>query len=118
MQNDKNSDRFSEIANDTILEVIDTIEAHDHACIIEIEVESDVVKFTVLGKQNKEKQYVLNKHNNYRQIWLVSPISGPYHFNQLQETWVDKNGVVLADLLTKELSQFIDKIKFNLCFQI
>ena len=114
MSEDKSLDGFSKIADDTISEVVDTIEKYDPVGIAEIEFDSDVVKITILGK----KQYVLNKHSNYRQIWLVSPLSGPYHFGYLQGRWIDKNSVVLADLLTKELSQFIDKIKFNLCSTI
>jgi len=105
-------DEFSEIASDTILDIIDTIEKYDQVGVADIEVEGDVVKISILDKN----QYVLNKHNNYRQIWLVSPLSGPYHFEYLQvnsrNEWVDKKGIVLSDLLNKELSQFIDKIKF------
>jgi iron donor protein CyaY len=110
MANNNERENFEEIASDTILEIIDTIEKYDPAGVIQIEVESDIITFTIPGG----KQYVLNKHNNYKEIWLVSPISGPYHFGYLNNNWVDKNNVVLADLLSKELSQFINKVKFFL----
>ena len=118
MSNPLSLDKFSEIASETILDIIDAIENHDTKSIVDINI-GDVVEINISMKNSvsSKTQYILNKHNNYRQIWLVSPISGPYHFgysgSDLKKKWVDKNGIVLEELLTKELSQFIDKIKFS-----
>jgi hypothetical protein len=103
-------DSFNQMVADTIYNIIDTIENHDPAGIIDIEVANDIITFTL----PEDRKYVLNKHTNYKEIWLVSPFSGPYHFKYLRSTWIDQNNVVLADLLAKELSQFINKIKFHL----
>ena len=109
-------DEFSKIANEFIAKIIDVIEAQDIHNIVDISV-GDVVEIDILVEESRsgKMQYVLNKHNNYRQIWLVSPLSGPYHFDLLVNSprkWVDRNGVILEELLTKELSQFINQIKF------
>jgi CyaY protein len=110
----KTLDEFIEIATETFLEIVDTIEKYDHVALIDIEIESDVLKLTILD----DKQYVINKHNNYRQIWLSSPVSGPSHFDYVEGVWMNQDKISLSALLTKELSQFINKIKFDLCTKI
>jgi iron donor protein CyaY len=104
------SNDFAEIASDTIFTIIDTIEKYDPAGVIQIELEGDIITFIV----PENKKYVLNKHNSYRQIWLASPISGPHHFSYVKNKWINSGGLLLADLLTSEFSQFVNKIKFYL----
>ena len=104
------SNDFAKLASDTIFTIIDTIEKYDPAGVIQIEIEEDIITFVVPGN----KKYVLNKHNGYSQIWLASPISGPYHFSYIKNNWINSAQLLLADLLTNELSLFVNKIKFYL----
>ena len=102
---------FRDIANNAILEIIETIDRYDQDYVLDVEVQSDIIKINI---PVSDKQYVLNKHINYREIWLASPISGPYRFGYKNGKWLDKNAVDMAALLTKELSAFIKDIKFHL----
>lgn len=52
--------------------------------------------------------FVINKQSAAREIWLSSPVSGPYHFAYTGQSWQARKGVELFDVLTKELN-----IKFS-----
>ena len=65
--------------------------------------------------------WILNKQPANCQIWLSSPISGPFRFdfkevetkNFAEQTikrgkWVDRNGVSLSALLERELQDVLD----------
>ena len=104
--------KFIELATDTLIKITDTVEEHDPDGIAQIEYEGEIIKIIF-----DNKHYVLNKHNGMKEIWLVSPISGPYHFSYIDGKWVNKKNhtiILLDDLLTDEFSKFLNKIKFNL----
>ena len=103
-------DEFTKIASQTISTIIDTIENYDPAGVVQIDIQGDIITLRVLEKQT----YVLNKHNASRQIWLASPISGPYHFSYLQNQWISSAGLLLSEVLTTEFGSFVNKIKFCL----
>lgn len=52
--------------------------------------------------------FVINKQSAAKEIWLSSPISGPYHFAYLDDLWQSGNGSELFSVLTDELN-----IKFS-----
>ena len=52
--------------------------------------------------------FVINKQSAAKEIWLSSPISGPYHFAYLGALWQSRSGAELFDVLTNELN-----IKFS-----
>jgi CyaY protein len=52
--------------------------------------------------------FVINKQSAAKEIWLSSPVSGPYHFAYLDSLWKSRNGSELFDVLTNELN-----IKFS-----
>jgi len=52
--------------------------------------------------------YIINKHSAAKQIWLASPLSGPYHFSYIENKWVNKDNHDLYLLLNEELKDFID----------
>lgn len=58
--------------------------------------------------------FVLNKQPSLFQIWLSSPISGPWRFNFIKDDWISKHkNTELHSLLSKELSEILNKeIKF------
>lgn len=100
---------FSEIANDTMLAVLDALDQYDIDDILDASLDAEIIKIN-----SPKGQFVLNKFNSFKQIWLVSPLTGPYRFNYQDGMWIDRNSTNLAVLLTNELSQFVKQIKFNL----
>ncbi|MEM6339086.1 MAG: iron donor protein CyaY [Pseudomonadota bacterium] len=52
--------------------------------------------------------FVINKQSAAKEIWLSSPISGPYHFACISDLWKSRNGSELFEILTNELN-----IKFS-----
>lgn len=53
--------------------------------------------------------FVINKQSAAKEIWLSSPISGPYHFACINDSWKSRNGSELFEILTDELN-----IKFSI----
>jgi len=92
---------FETTALKTLSYISDTIEKQDEACVIEIDFLGDILKlFTTKG------EYIINKHSAAKQIWLASPISGPYHFSFNGGHWVNKANIDLMSLLSQELKEF------------
>ena len=62
--------------------------------------------------------YVINKQTPNQQIWLSSPVSGPYRYDIFRNSWVYKHtGETLHALLDRELPKFIQTDpKFRECF--
>jgi len=62
--------------------------------------------------------YVINKQTPNKQIWLSSPVSGPYRYDIFRSAWVYKHtGETLHSLLDREVSKFISEDpKFRECF--
>jgi CyaY protein len=52
--------------------------------------------------------FVVNKQSAAQEIWLSSPISGPYHFAYSKDSWCSRKGADLFVVLADEL-----KIKFS-----
>lgn len=94
---------FSTEALKIISYIADTIEDSDPAGIIDSDHMVDILKFTT-----PKGEYVLNRHSAAQEVWLASPVSGPYHFYYENGYWVSKNGTKLLEVLNKELSQFIN----------
>ena len=99
---------FSILASKTIAYISDQIEDQDEDGIIEVDYLGDILKLLT-----PKGEYVINKHSAAKEIWLASPISGPYHFHDYNGKWINKNNIELLSLLESELSQFIDIKLFN-----
>lgn len=52
--------------------------------------------------------FVINKQSAAKEIWLSSPVTGPYHFVYIDGLWKSRNGSELFGILTNELN-----IKFS-----
>lgn len=64
----------------------------------------------VLTFSTASMTFVLNKQPSLLQIWLSSPISGPWRFNFINEDWVSKrNNTELHSLISKEVSGILKK---------
>lgn len=87
-----------------IEELIDKIEQQDVNFEVELEYASEVLTIDVDGRI-----FVVNKHAPLQEIWLASPISGPYHFKEINDTWKDSKGNLLKNVLSEELSELLEK---------
>ena len=94
---------FSTLASQTIASISDHIEAQDAEGVIDVDYLGDILKLST-----PKGEYVINKHSAAKEIWLASPISGPYHFYHYNDKWVNKHGDELMSILEQELGQFID----------
>lgn len=84
--------------------IIDNIEMQD----IDGEIDIDSNNGTMLTIITSDGTFVINKQSSVQEIWLSSPISGPYHFIFLENAWKSRYGIELFSLLTDEL-----KIQFS-----
>ncbi|KJV81126.1 iron donor protein CyaY [Rickettsia hoogstraalii] len=98
-----NNTEFSKIAETTIAYIADKIEEQDKEASIDVDLQGDI-----LNLDTDKGIYVINKQSAAKEIWLSSPVSGPYHFFYEQGKWKNRAGFELMDILTKEL-----RIEFN-----
>lgn len=98
-----NEKDFEREAHKTLLYIAELIEEMDHECLIDLDYMSDILKL-----ETDKGPFIINKHRAARQIWLASPISGPYHFSPQNNKWINVDDVDLFELLNKELKEFIE----------
>jgi len=91
-----NNSEFSRIAETTICYIADKIEEQDQD--IDVDLQSDI-----LNLETSKGIYVINKQSAAKEIWLSSPVSGPYHFFYEQGKWKNRAGLELMNILTTEL---------------
>lgn len=78
--------------------IAETIENHDIEGKIDVDLNNSILTLvTDYGI------FVINKQGVSKEIWLSSPISGPYHFALQGGNWRSRTGVELFEVLTKEL---------------
>lgn len=78
--------------------IAEVIENFDINGDIEVDINSDIL--TII---NDVGTYVINKQSVVKEIWLSSPLSGPYHFAWRDGKWQNVNGVEFFPLLTSEI---------------
>ena len=83
--------------------IVQDIEDQDTECEIDIDLNDGIVKLVT-----NRGIFIINKQSSAKEIWLSSPISGPYHFAYLDNLWKSRNGSELFKILTNELN-----IKFS-----
>ncbi|XP_061192305.1 frataxin, mitochondrial-like [Saccostrea echinata] len=61
--------------------------------------------------------YVINKQPSNVQIWLSSPVSGPFRYDFTDETWVySRTSQTMHELLSEEVSKALDTpVDFTTC---
>jgi CyaY protein len=77
--------------------IAEIIEKFDINGDIEIDINSDILTMV-----NDAGTYVINKQSALKEIWLSSPVSGPYHFAWRDDKWQNQSNIELFSLLTKE----------------
>ncbi len=89
---------FTKSARQLISFIAETIELEDKECLIDIDFNDDILSLIT-----SEGTFVINKQGVAQEIWLSSPISGPYHFAKKGDRWLSRNNIDLFLLLTEEL---------------
>ena len=92
-------DQFSEATDEVLAHIAEQIELQDKDYKIEIDMLGDILSIKVPAGE-----YIINKHSAAREVWLASPVSGPYHFAYSNKEWRNKKGIELLSLLSDELS--------------
>lgn len=91
---------FSNLADQVLLFIADTIESIDQEGLIDVDFHNDIINIST-----NYGIFVINKHSIAKQIWLASPISGPHHFSYFEDIdkWLTYNNIELFDILNTEL---------------
>jgi CyaY protein len=98
-----NESNFESKALKAIEYIADTIEERDEDYLFDVDFLSEILKLTT-----PKGEYVINKHSAAKQIWLASPISGPYHFSLKDNHWINKDNIDLYCLLSEEFQEFFN----------
>ncbi len=95
------SSNFQVIADDALLELAETVESKLDSADLEY------IQGVLTIELDDGRQFVVNRHEPTKQIWLSSPISGAHRFafDEADDKW-KKTGTsaILADFLLNELN--------------
>ncbi len=97
--------RFNEAGDHFIAAVQDAIDAREVKGIDDVAMGDGV-----LSVETAKGTFVLNKQAPMKQLWLSSPLSGPWHYDMKEDAsgkvdWInDRNGHRLAVKLSTELN--------------
>jgi CyaY protein len=93
------------MVNDALLDldgvinkIADLIDAGDPSGKFDIDMNNNV-----LSIKTDDGVYILNKQPALAEIWLSSPVSGPYHFALRGGEWLASSGEKLYYILESEL---------------
>lgn len=103
-------DTFIISADKFIERLVASVEKYDKAGVISIDIFDDKVLLSIDGQSSP---YIVSKHGTYREIWFVSPLSGPDRFKLAEQRWINSSGVFLDQVLVSELSNFCEGIKIS-----
>lgn len=106
-------------SNDYLNEIHRTL-GHINDCLDNLDIDevdcnydgSGVLSFEITNN----KKFVLNIQRPNQQLWLSSPVSGPYkfEFDLEKKCWIDlKHNYELYGLLTKEINILFNEFKIN-----
>lgn len=97
---EQNKKDFMHFAEETINKIADILEVQDEECKLEI----DLISSNILSINGDMGIYVINTQRALEEIWLSSPLSGPYHFAYQNGEWISKTNNKLFDILERELN--------------
>jgi frataxin-like iron-binding protein CyaY len=96
------SDNFYKLVPKLFSDLLDLVDGLNSEKILDIDHQSDTLEITTdLGL------YLLNSKKATKQIWMVSPISGPQYFNLEDTKFVDKDGLNIFDVLKDEIIGYV-----------
>lgn len=90
---------FAKEVEEILNYIAEVVEENDPSGEIEID-----IKDGILHLITTHGVFVINKQSAVKEIWLSSPISGPYHFAKHTGLWQSRNGAGLYEILSKELN--------------
>lgn len=93
---------FAKEAEKTLYQIAENIESADTECKIDVDLHDGI-----LTLETERGIFVINRQSAAKEIWLSSPISGPYHFAHSDGRWKTKSDDLLG-LLSKELNLKIE----------
>ncbi|WP_371253981.1 iron donor protein CyaY [Orientia tsutsugamushi] len=92
---------FIVLASQAISQIADSIISQDLDGIIDVNFIDEMILYITIST----KQFVITGHTFARQIWLVSPISGPHHFSYIDNKWLNRDKQDIWPLLQTEINQ-------------
>jgi frataxin len=90
---------FTQIAEACLQNIYDLIEAADTQYLLEVDLLDGILNIELPDGG----QYIINKHNASKQIWLSSPVSGASHFSYMGGEWRDSKGRELMEMMREEM---------------
>lgn len=94
---------FAKEAEKTLYQIAENIESADTECKIDVDLHDGI-----LTLETDQVVFVVNRQSAAKEIWLSSPISGPYHFAYADGRWKTKSDDLL-NLLEHELNLKIEE---------
>ena len=101
---------YDKVAKKTLVSIVEQIEESDTRNIFDCDNNGDMVTI----EQSHEDLYIIQKHSAAKEIWMVSPVSGPHHFHLEEGEWTDSDGKTISDVLNDELADYgikLDKLR-------
>lgn len=89
---------FAREVEEILNHIAEVVEKNDPDSRIDIDFKTDILHLVT-----DEGVFVINKQSAVEEIWLSSPISGPYHFARRDGLWKSRTGIQLFEILSKEL---------------
>jgi frataxin len=91
--------KFHKIADELLQNLADEIESYND------KIDVDYLQGVLTVTLQNNKQYVINKHDPTKQIWLSSPISGAakFSYDDNAKNWVGYDNEDLVKLLKNEI---------------
>jgi CyaY protein len=98
-----NDVEFAKEAEKTLNKIADIVESIDTECAIDVDLHDGILTLST-----EQGTFVINRQSAAKEIWLSSPVSGPYHFVFKDGRWCSRANNELFELLTKELHLTIE----------
>jgi frataxin len=100
-------EEYSTVAEQVMEQLYEVLEA----LVEDLDVDGGDVEYTqgvLTIKLGKHGTYVLNKQTPNRQIWLSSPVSGPFRYDSSNGRWVSpRDGRDMVKQLEEEMEQLL-----------
>ncbi len=94
---------FHELADNLLSSLLEAIEIADDDNKVDAELQDGVLTIQC----GESGEYIINKHEPSRQIWVSSPLSGAsrYSYDEDNDEWVRQNGEIFKEKISEELSE-------------
>ena len=94
---------FEHKAYHVLLFIANYIEENDPDGDVDVDLDDGILTIT-----NMHGVFVMHKNSAIHEVWLSSPLSGPYHFRCLDDQWKTHDNILLVDVIRRELNVKFD----------